>query len=181
MKRFLETTIALIFLGSICWTSAAQESITIGYNYEGSRNLGSIRPSLHFAEFSDSRSVDDMALVAPGYVAEAALAGIVRDAFIQAFTAGDAEIDNADADMIIAGEITDSSLQVVDRDGTSSYQLTIRTRIELQGRGRTLYDTSLFGRGVAPVSEGLAAAVHASLDRMIRDLTRDDYFMIELQ
>jgi len=165
----------------------AQESITVDYTYSGNANLSSVRPTLRIAEFSDSRGVDAPEVVvasglgnAAGYVAEAPLASIVRDAFVQAFIAGGADLVDSGEEMVIAGEITASQVQVVERDGVQTIQLTIRTSIELQGRGRTIYNTNLFGRGNAPLDDGLASAVHAALDRMVRDLTNDDYFMIEL-
>lgn len=165
----------------------AQESISVDYSYSGNTNLSSIRPSLRIAEFSDSRGLDNANLVvasglgnANGFAAEAPLASIVRDAFVQAFKAGGVDLVESGEEMVIAGEVTASEIQVVDLNGTETIQLTIRTTIELQGRGRTIYDTNLFGRGSAPLADGLASAVHAALDRMVRDLTNDDYFMIEL-
>ncbi len=165
----------------------AQESITVDYSYSGNANLSSIRPSLRIADFTDSRGVDNPNLVvasglgnAEGLAAEAPLADIVRDAFVQAFTAGGVDLVESGEEMIVAGEVTESQVQVVERDGVETIQLTIRTSIELQSRGRTVYDTNLYGRGNAPLDAGLAAAVHAALDRMVRDLTNDDYFMIEL-
>ena len=83
--------------------------------------------------------------------------------------------------MQIRGRIVSSQLQTVDRNGVESLQLTIRTQVTLQGRGRTIWETTLFGRGVVPVNDGIVAAVHRSMDRMIRELVNDDYFLIELQ
>lgn len=159
----------------------AQESVEVAFQYEGNANFGSVRPSLGIAEFTDSRDVDNAALIADGYVAEAPLAAIVQDAFAQAFTSSGVDLVASGEDMLIAGDISDATLETVDRGGVQSLQLTIRTRIQLQGGGRTIYETNLFGRGAVPVEEGVAAAVHASLNRMISDLARDNYFTLELQ
>ena len=83
--------------------------------------------------------------------------------------------------MQIQGRIVSSELRTVDRSGVESLQLTIRTQVALQGRGRTIWETTLFGRGTVPIEEGIAAAVTAALDRMVRELVNDDYFIIELQ
>ena len=83
--------------------------------------------------------------------------------------------------MQLVGRIVSSQLDTVDRSGVETLQLTIRTNIALQGRGRTIWETTLFGRGTAPVEDGMVAAVHAALDRMIRELVNDDYFLIEIQ
>lgn len=186
-SRNFTALLITLFAGLLALPLHAQESISVDYSYSGNANLSSIRPSLRIAEFSDSRGLDNANLVvasglgnANGFAAEAPLASIVRDAFVQAFTAGGADVVDSGEEMVIAGEVTASEVQVVDMNGTDTIQLTIRTSIELQGRGRTIYETNLFGRGSAPLAEGLASAVHAALDRMVRDLTNDDYFMIEL-
>ena len=83
--------------------------------------------------------------------------------------------------MQITGRVVSSQMQTVDRGGVESIQLTIRTQVALQGRGRTIWETTLFGRGTVPIGEGITKAVHAALDRTIRELVSDDYFVIELQ
>ena len=72
-------------------------------------------------------------------------------------------------------------LQMHDPNLVPDLDVTIRTSVALQGRGRTIWETTLFGRGVVPVSDGIEAALAASLDRMVRELVGDDYFLIEIQ
>ena len=86
-----------------------------------------------------------------------------------------------DADMEIVGTLLSSELETVDRAGAPNLQLTIRTGIELRGGGRSIWSTTLFGRGRVPVEEGLGSAVNASLERLVRELLRDDYFLLELE
>ena len=43
-----------------------------------------------------------------------------------------------------------------------------------------MWENTLFGRGTVPESEGVVAAVNASLERLVRELFNDDYFIIEL-
>ncbi|MDA1372445.1 MAG: hypothetical protein O2971_17015 [Proteobacteria bacterium] len=161
----------------------AAEEVTVAYKYAGNHNtdFSSIRVSLGVGEFSDSRSTDNANLITDEYQAESALSGIVRDAFIQGFVHGGAELVDDGPDMQLVGRINSSEMQIIDRDGVQSIQLTIRTGVQLTGRGRTIWETTLFGRGVVPVSEGIVAAVHGAIDRMIRELVSDDYFLIELQ
>jgi hypothetical protein len=182
LKKILLASLALLTVPAF-----AQEQIEVNYSYDGNANLSSIRAAVKLGEFSDSRSVDNPNLIIAqglgsdtGYSAEAPLAEIVRDAFVQALTKGEANIVEADEEMQVVGEILDASAELVDQDGVESIQITIRTSIELQRGGRSLFDTTLFGRGVAPADEGLAAAVHAALNRMVRELTGDDYFLMRL-
>ncbi len=180
-------TILLATLALLNTSAIAQESVSVNYEYTGNASLSSIRPSLEFAPFNDTRGLANSNLIvaegldsAGGYAAEAPLADIVRDAFVQAFSKGGATVVESAGEMTIAGEISESSVEVVDRNGVESIQLTIRTTISLQNGGRSLYSNNMFGRGVVPLEEGLVSAIHAALDRMIRDLSSDDYFMIEL-
>lgn len=182
IKRILIASLALFTL-----PLGAQEQIEVNYSYDGNADLSDIRSAVKISEFSDSRSIDNPNLViseglgsATGFSAEAPLAEIIRDGFIQALSKGGANIVDADEEMQVVGEITESSAEIVDRDGVESIQLTIRTAIQLKRGSRTLFETNLFGRGVVPADEGLAAAVHASLNRMIRELTGDDYFLMRL-
>ena len=81
----------------------------------------------------------------------------------------------------IVGTLLSSDLETVDRAGVPNLQLTIRAGIELRGGGRSIWSTTLFGRGRVPVKEGLSGAVKASFERLVRELLRDDYFLLELQ
>ncbi|MBQ86783.1 MAG: hypothetical protein CMQ16_10310 [Gammaproteobacteria bacterium] len=83
--------------------------------------------------------------------------------------------------MEIVGTLLSSELETVDRAGVPNLQLTIRVRIELRDGGRSIWSTTLFGRGRVPVTEGLSGAVKASFERLVRELLRDDYFLLELQ
>ncbi len=156
--------------------------VNIDYSYGGDHNtdFSSLRVSLAVAEVSDDRG-GDANHIAEDYSASAPLTEIIRDALVQGFEHGGAELAEADAEMQIAGRIVSSQLQTVDRGGVESLQLTIRTNVALQGRGRTIWETTLFGRGTVPVDDGMAAALSAAMDRMIRELVNDDYFLIEIQ
>ena len=159
------------------------EEVNVNYTYGANHNtdFSSIRVSLSVSPVTDDRGSENPNLIADGYTAESALAEIVRDALVQGFEHGGAELAEAESDMQIVGRIVSSELTTVDRGGVESLQLTIRTNVALQGRGRTIWETTLFGRGSVPVADGIVSAVHAALDRMIRELVNDDYFLIEIQ
>ncbi|MEC8472782.1 MAG: hypothetical protein VXY98_08650, partial [Pseudomonadota bacterium] len=113
--------------------------------------------------------------------AQLPLADLIRNAFEQGFNKGGVEFVDAGADMEIVGTLLSSELESVDRAGVPNLQLTIRAGIELRGGGRSIWSTTLFGRGRVPVKEGLSGAVKASFERLVRELLRDDYFLLELQ
>ncbi|MCG8414604.1 MAG: hypothetical protein MI746_10345 [Pseudomonadales bacterium] len=174
--KALSYVIALLFITNF----SAAEELTIDFSYERNVNIGSIRPALKLAEFGDDRSTAGNALV-EDYTVNAPLAEIVRDAFAQGFAKGEVELVTSGEDMQIVGTIVSAEAESIDRAGVPSIQLTIRTRIQLQGGGRTIWENTLFGRGRVPETEGMGAAVNASLERMVRELFSDDYFLIELQ
>lgn len=173
--------LALATLTLIALPTLAAE-ISVNYTYNGNHNtdFSNLRVSLNIAEVTDDRG-EDANLIAGDYSSDTPLTEIIRNALMQGFEYGGAELAGNDADMQLAGRIISSQLQTVDRNGTESLQLTIRTNVALQGRGRTIWETTLFGRGTVPLSDGISSAINAALDRMIRELVNDDYFLIEIQ
>ena len=173
-------------IGLLSFSVFAAEEISVNYSYEGNirQDFSDIpRGPLSIGVFTDSRGVDNPNLIAEGnggYVADKPLTDIVRDALVQGFTIGKAALVEADANLTIQGTINSSEVQIVDADGTESIQLTIRTNIALRSGGRTLWETVLFGRGTAAVSEGMEQAISNALDRTIRNLVQDNYFLIEV-
>jgi hypothetical protein len=176
-----ELKLASIVAGLLLSVSClAAEQLNIDFSYERNVNIGSIAVDLKLGEFGDDRGVEATELV-EGYTLGNPLSAIVRDAFAQGFAKGGVVLVDADEDMQVVGRIVSTESQMVDRGGVPSIQLTIRTALQLQGGGRTIWESTLFGRGTVPESEGMAAAVNASLERMVRELFNDDYFLIELQ
>lgn len=171
-----------IFFTLFSFSGTNAEEATIGYIYTGNHNtdFSNIRVSLKVGEVTDERG-NDPRQIADNYLAEAPLSDIIRDVLVQGLEHGGAALVDADEDMQIRGRIVSSQLQTVDRNGVESLQLTIRTQVALHGRGRTIWETTLFGRGTVPANEGISVAMHGALDRMIRELVNDDYFIIELQ
>ena len=177
ISAFIQLFSVLLFAGA----ASAAEDITVDFTYERNVNIGTIAATLALPEFVDERGLDDPNLVTADYRAKAPLAEIMRDAFAQGFNKGGVEFVESGEDMQVVGTIMSSELETVDRGGVPTLQLTIRTGIQLRGGGRTVWETTLFGRGRVPVEEGIVAAVNAALERTVRELLRDDYFLIEIQ
>ena len=186
-RKLLLFSITFLTL-SVC----AVEDIQVSFNYAGNHGVdfSGMRYTLRIAEFTDGRNLENARLITDndmgnsstngGYQAEEALSVIIRQALIQGFESGGAKLVEADADMRLEGNLLASDYQLVERDGIESIQLTLRTSIQLRRGGRTIWQTTLFGRVVTPSVDGLAAAVHAALERTIRELVMDDYFLLEI-
>ena len=171
----------VLCLCSLALKPVVAEELTIDFTYERNVNIGNISPSLRLAPFADERGLSDPNTIVGDDRAQLPLADLIRDAFEQGFNKGGVEFVDAGADMEIVGTLLSSELETVDRAGVPNLQLTIRTGIELRGSGRSIWSTILFGRGRVPVKEGLGGAVKASLERLVRELLRDDYFLLELE
>jgi hypothetical protein len=168
----------------------AAEEVSVQFEYDGNHGVdfSSMKGSFSVGTFTDDREVDDGKLITDndlgsgngGFVAEEELSVMVQDALAQGFTSAGAELASADADMSISGSILSTEAEIMERDGAQLLQLTIRVNVQLSAGGRTAFQTTLFGRGRVPLEEGMAVAVRASLDRMIRGLVLDDYFLQEV-
>lgn len=178
--RKLIPGIVVSMLALLPFASWAAEELNIDFTYERNVNIGSINSVLSLPAFSDERGMSDKNLITDDYRAQEPLADIVRDAFAQGFAKGGVELVDSGEDMQVVGTVTESGMEIVDRGGVQSIQLTIRAHIQLQSGGRTVWENTLFGRGTVPESEGVVAAVNASLERLVRELFNDDYFIIEL-
>ena len=160
----------LLCLSSLFLKPVVAEELTIDFTYERNVNIGSISPSLKLAPFADARGLADPNTIVGDDRAQLPLADLIRDAFEQGFNKGGVEFVDAAADMEIVGTLLSSELETVDRAGVPNLQLTIRAGIELRGGGRSIWSTTLFGRGRVPVKEGLSGAVKASFERLVREL-----------
>lgn len=187
MKKLLFPLVALL----ACSVINAEE-ITVGYQYDGNHrtDFANNRYGLTVGEFTDARGVDNPNLItsadlgnglaSDGYSAEKPISELIRDALIQGFQHGNANMDSEEA-MTVRGSLNQLQAQVMERDGVATIRLTLRVNLELVNGNRTIWQTNLFGRGDAPVADGMAAAMHAALNRMVRELVRDDYFLLELR
>ena len=160
----------------------AAEEVAVNYVYEGNvrtdfSNMS--RGPLKVGEFTDTRGGEPNLITdgAGGFIADKPLTEIVRNALIQGLEKGNAALVDSGENMTLIGSIQSSEAQIVDDNGVESIQLTIRTRVQLQGSGRTIWETVLFGRGTAPVADGISAAINGAMDRTIRGLVQDDYFL----
>ncbi len=191
IRRTLSVTFALSFSLFMSMNSSAEE-IVVDYNFQGSAptDLSNMKATLHFAEFTDSRSGVSANLLtdkdlglgsADGYQLDQTAAEVVRSALSQAFASGNAKLVDADGEMYIAGDLQSVDAQIVDRGGVESIQITFRTNIQLRAGSRMIWQTTIYGRGTRPVADGVQATIHAAMNRTIDELLMDDYFLAEIR
>jgi len=191
----------LITLSSFCilsfaglpFPASAVEDVIVDYSVDAAArtDLGNMKITLRIADFADSRDNGNSRLITDndlgkssangGYQAEQALAEIIRDAMVQGFANAKARLVDGDEEMRLQGSLLSTQAQIVDREGVESIQLTLRTSVQLLRGSRTIWQTTLFGRGVTPVSEGIGATVKVALARLVDELISDDYFLLEIR
>lgn len=190
------TTAGLFFLLFSMLAMPAQSEpakLEIDYTYSGNHGVdfSKLRGGpFRVAKFTDSRNLDNANLITDqalnnsdnqeGYEAEKPLADIIQNALVQGFLAGNASLVEADESKRLEGELIEATAQVISGDDGDIIRITMRVAVKLQSSGRTIWQTTLFGRGNAPASEGLKASVTKSLDILVRGLLRDDYFLNEI-
>ena len=189
--RSISEIAAMMVMGLFVMGSAsAQSGIEIDTSFAGGKltELSAMKTTLSVPAFADEREIEDPRVIFTGEPAENGtamadrpFAEIVGEAMESAFAASDARLADEDAGMRLAGTLIATEAALVDRGGVKSLQLTLRTSIQLVEGTRIVWQTKLFGRGTAPVSQGTAAAVRKALDRLAEELLIDDYFLAEIR
>lgn len=187
MKQFKSILTAFSFIVS---TAVYAETVEIDFNYTDNHRVdfSKLKGSLQIGQFTDERSGVSPTLITnenfghttDGYISSEPVADLIEDALRQGFVSGGAVLAESDADFILSGGILAIDAVAVERGGVDNIQITFRTKLELSSGGRTIWQTTLFGRGLAPVKEGIVPAVQAALSRTIRELVSDDYFKMEI-
>ncbi len=189
IRYLFSLSIACISLFAV--PAIAVEDIVVSYKAEGSprANLSNMKIDLRIAEFTDGRSVDNPRLITDamllgadgGFQAEKALSEIIREAMKEGFANANAKLVETGGDMYLQGNLLSTEAQIIDRAGVETIQLTLRTSVQLMSGSRTIWQTTLFGRGRTAASEGMAVTVRAALTRLINELIGDDYFLAEIR
>jgi hypothetical protein len=185
--------ITLLLMAVFPAFALSAEELNFTYLYEGGHRVDFSKMSrgpLRIAEFTDSRDVVSPQLLtdkplgtgsaSDGYQLDKPLADLVQDAITQSLLKGNAGLVESGEKLRLDGRVLALDAQLVSTDGVESIQLTLRTEVKLQGPGRTIWQTVLFGRGTAAVEAGLAMALTQALDRTIQGLVQDDYFLNEV-
>ncbi|PCJ27084.1 MAG: hypothetical protein COA96_03995 [SAR86 cluster bacterium] len=196
MKFRLLTLLGLTLVSCSAFITSsvfAIEEVDVKYVYAGNHgvDLSKLKGSFKIGDFSDDRGVDNLQLitdadlgdsrVSGGYQADRIITDIIQGAFTQGFIDGGATPVDSDEDMSLTGKLLSSEAQIIERNGVQMIQLTFRVNVQLHKGGRSIWQTTLFGRGRTPETEGMTASVSAALDRMINELVRDDYFLQEIR
>lgn len=188
--RKINTFFPALICSALLSLAANAEEISYSYTLEKNHGIdfSELRGGqLKVANFSDSRGTSantlidtDLGSISGGIELSQPLTELITDAVKQGFIIGDAELVEDGEGLLVSGDITVSEAKITDRNGTESIQMTLRAKVQLKSGGSQVWENTLFGRGYAPVSEGIEAALSASLDRLVDSLVNDDYFLLQV-
>jgi hypothetical protein len=172
------TLVALSALNSF-----ADEQINLEYQYQGETgvDLGAIRGGpLAINAFTDHRNEPvsqgiqriggepiTLSLLAPH--------ALVHSAVVGAFTSSGALLAEGDARLSLEGKLIEMSVQ----DTATGLEVLIRCELTLINQGRNAWQSAVVSR-TSVEGKDVGAAIGQGLDRLITELFRDDYFLIEL-
>lgn len=163
----------------------AAETLQVDYQYAGKHGVDFTRMPkgpLKIDEFGDVRSVDAHLITGSGdsedRQTKRPLAELVRSALVQGLEAGNGTLVKSGEKLLLTGQLTQFSRE--HKDG--EIEITVKANVQLKNSasGSGLFTGGLFGRASVPESEGVAAAVYASLDKLVNSLLWDDYFLMQV-
>lgn len=183
MKRlFISAALTAALLGTV-GTTIAGETLNLDYRYAGNTgvSLSSIAGGpLSVSDFSDAR-VDAEAADIQRAGKEAltlqkqSAAALVQNTFAQAFESSGAQLGDSDSPLALEGKLIE--MQVNESD--QGLETLIRVELTLKNQGRTAWQSVVFSRSQTE-GDDPGSAIQNGLNRLVTELFRDDYFLMEL-
>jgi hypothetical protein len=133
--------------------------------------------TLRIGEFSDSRddaSGDSIMINGEKVAVEGGLAGLLQSAMANSLDGAQAPM-SPDGGIAFNAEVVEFSSQT----SATGLQLTLRCDVSVTRGGRSLWQSALFSQSTAE-SGKIEDAMDGLLDRLTRELFRDDYFKMSL-
>lgn len=178
MKKLLSGLPAAAFLSVAMLAPTHAESLDYSYSYSGNANLsGMTAGTLRIGEFTDTRSnASDHSIMINGekVAVEGGLAGLLQSAMATALEGAQTPM-SPDGGIAFNAEILEFRTQPV-ADGL---QMTMRANVSVTQAGRTLWESVLFSQGSSEYGQ-VDEALDGLLNRLTRELFRDDYFRMAL-
>jgi len=183
MYKHIATWIFATLLTLSALHTFADEQINLEYQYQGETgvDLGAIRGGpLAISAFTDHRKEPVAQGIQriggePVFLTGLAPEALVRSAVLGAFTSSGASLAESDARLSLEGKLIEMSVQ----DTATGLEVLIRCELTLNNRGRNAWQSAVFSR-TSVEGKDVSTAIGLGLDRLITELFRDDYFLIEL-
>ena len=165
------------------FNSFADEQINLEYQYQGETgvDLGAIRGGpLAIKAFTDHRNEPVSQGIQriggePIILTLLAPHALVHSAVVGAFTSSGASLAEGDARLSLEGKLIDMTVQ----DTATGLEVLIRCELTLINQGRNAWQSAVVSRASVE-GKDVSTAIALGLDRLVTELFRDDYFLIEL-
>lgn len=183
MKSFLLSAAIAASVLACSTISLAGEAINLDYSYTGDTgvNLSSIVGGpLSVNTFTDSRPDTGASdIQRPGKepltLANQTTASLLQATFTEAFKASGAQTGEAGSPIMLDGKVIEMQIQ----DTAQGLETLIRVELTLRNQGRNAWQSVVFSR-VENEGSDVEAAIELGLNRLVAELFRDDYFLMEL-
>lgn len=183
MKVFLMTATLAATVLTFSALSVAGEPVELEYSYAGDTgvNLGAmIGGPLSVSSFADGRTDSTASdIQRPGKdpltLQEETAAELLQRTFTEAFAASGAQLGEADTPLVLQGNVIELQIQ----DTPQGLETLIRVELTLRNQGRSAWQSVVFSRAQSETKDA-AVALKSGLDRLVAELFRDDYFLMEL-
>lgn len=192
MKIKFLLPVGMLLLASGC--AFTVHDLPVNYEYSGTALVaaGDSLPNIVIAEIEDIRTVENPRMImnqkngygqttTGGWQAEKELSLIVRDALVQGIEAAKLDRDRSRT-VTIDGQLVDVSSSVVSgwTKGTVNTKVTVKLNARKEGSNEILWRDTLVGNGTSSkqssINPALLEAFSSSLDDLVTNLLRDEYF-----
>lgn len=183
MKSFLFAAAIAASVLTCSAVSTADEPLVLDYTFSGNTgvNLSSIAGGpLSVNDFTDARPGSGASEIQrPGKdsltLADQTAAALLQTTFSEAFTASGAQLGSADSPLKLEGKIVEMQIT----ETAQGLETLIRVELTLRNQGRNAWQSVVFSRAQSEGAD-LSAALEQGLNRIVTELFRDDYFLMEL-
>ncbi|TFH70238.1 hypothetical protein E3V39_15545 [Gammaproteobacteria bacterium LSUCC0112] len=183
MYKQLAMVIFAVLCSSPAQHSSAGEPVEVTYEYQGKTgvNLGRIVGGpLSVNAFTDQRNEPQTEEIQrpgkdPITLTELAPHALVQSAIVSAFEHSGASLGEPGSPLALDGKLIEMKVQ----DTETGLEVLIRCELTLRNQGRNAWQSVVFGRAVLD-GQDVASAIALGLDKLITELFRDDYFLMEL-
>ncbi|MDO9476253.1 MAG: hypothetical protein Q7L07_06020 [Pseudohongiella sp.] len=180
-KRLLAVTLTSLL--TLNPNMASAEPVSVIYSYQGNSgvNLGKIVGGpLSINAFSDQRNEPQTQdIQRPGnepiVLTDLAPHALVQSAIASAIERSGASLGEPGSPLALDGKLIEMKVQ----DTESGLEVLIRCELTLRNQGRNAWQSVVFSRTMLE-GKDVATAISQGLDKLVAELFRDDYFLMEL-
>lgn len=163
--------------------SAAGEPVDISYQYQGTTGVklaAIVGGPITINKFTDQRNEPETQdIQRPGKdpitLTELAPHTLVQSAITSAFESSGALLGESGSPLILDGKLIEMKIQ----DTEAGFEVLIRCELSLRNQGRNAWQNVVFSRAIVE-GKDISSAIGLGLDKLIAELFRDDYFLMEL-